>query len=143
MDFNSLPASVKGRVLVVQSGTGYEPSMSGLPVIVAADFLLPFKGVPLSIGIISGYRTTAEKERIIQHAPFALRIAYHPDFNLKKLDLYISVGTGYIFASPESCSGFFQPWCIGARFFFLKHAALFLEIGKSTAIAAGGISFCF
>jgi len=106
------------------------------PLTVSLDYALPVAGLPLTLGLISGYFSEISKtgkEDQINYWPIASRIGYHFYFGVPRLDVYALLTLGARVKGYEKNAfkrtEFWMGLNAGARYFFLPHFGAYAELG--------------
>jgi len=154
------PVNMNNGTLLINTGIGLgslrAKSLPKLPmacpfVLASIDAALPIAGLPLTIGLITGY--FAEKDKVndsyrYDFLPVGLRIAYHLNFNVPRLDTYVllTMGAGVLFHKDHiSGRGHAIPWIgvsAGASYFFHPSVGAFAELGlDAVQCFSVGLSF--
>ncbi|GHU82346.1 hypothetical protein FACS189468_6440 [Spirochaetia bacterium] len=109
----------------------------------AADYALPFSALTLGLesGFLHAKATTIDSSFNLVTGgigviPILLRIGYHPDVGIEKLDVYalakLGYGIGFLTGDSKGNGkpkGFAYGFDIGARYFFTKSIGAFAEGG--------------
>ena len=119
--------------MFINTGAGFggkiEEPMYCPPLMLSWDTAIPLGGLPFTTGLITGY--FSEASGTFHYWPIAARIAYHPNFNVPRLDTYVVLTFGAII-SPNNAKqkAYFWPGIsIGARYFFLPELGAYIELG--------------
>ena len=109
------------------------------PLTVSFDIAIPIAGLPLTVGIITGYFLEESKNVKYNFWPIAGRIAYHFTFNVPRLDTYALLTLG---AAISQKNKFWIGVSAGARYFFLPFMGAYLELGiDEVQLITFGLSF--
>jgi len=118
------------------------------PLLLASfDAAIPIAGLPLTIGLITGYFSEAasDSEERYDYWSIAGRIAYHLAFNVPRLDTYILLTLGAAIAYHQDGNKHGIPWIgvgAGGRYFFHPNIGAFLELGLDAVQCVSlGVSF--
>ncbi len=170
IDFKSYPEAFSAGNIAINAGAGYGKALYGTtvipPISATVDYALPIAGLPFSVGGLVGFTSSKYSYSSSYYGSYeydystialGARIAYHPNFGIKKLDTYVGAmvgyylingsasGTGY-YANKEydgSNGSFAWGSYIGARYFFMPNLAAFAELGAGFTYATLGASFKF
>jgi len=124
---------------------GIDSKMLCPPLTVSFDIALPIAGLPLTLGIITGFFSEesdlGKDPRVNDYSfwPIAARIAYHFAFRVPRLDTYALLTLG---AAVSDISKFWIGISAGARYFFLPYMGAYLELGiDEVQLITFGLSF--
>lgn len=151
-DVKSFPSPIQKGDILISGGFGlglFFPIVSGLDTsaliggTVAVDYALPIN-FALTVGGEIGYSGTRLKAVIgddpdvsLGEIPIIVRVAWHPNWELKNLDTYIlaKVGYGIGFWTGDDADDSKPPYGvifgsdIGVRYFFTPAIGAFAEVG--------------
>jgi hypothetical protein len=96
------------------------------PLTASLDYALPIAGLPLTIGLITGF-FSEEGKHIINYWPIAGRIGYHFSSNVPHLDPYAFLTIGSI--SSDKGKNFWMGLSAGAHYFFNPNFGAYAELG--------------
>jgi hypothetical protein len=153
--------------IAVQAGIGLGYPVVGdtkvPPIGIAVDVAVPVSDIPLSFGGYVGYTSSSEEYSFYgsdwgydySYYIFGARVAYHPNFNIDKLDAYTGILLGYAGASVKetgtaatgyssaSAGGLVTGAYVGGRYFFLPNVAGYAELGWAIGYLNLGLAVKF
>jgi len=137
--------------MLIDTGMGFVPMGEGhlsfaCPFLLASiDTALPLAGFPFTIGLITGYYAEKNESERYDYLPIGLRIAYHLNFNVPRLDTYILLTLGWeirFHEVGENDGIFWLGVSAGGRYFFHPNVGVFAEIGlDAVQCFSFGVSF--
>jgi hypothetical protein len=133
------PVVINNGTILINTGVGFgAPINKGLkgqcpPLTASFDAALPIAGLPLSVGLITGYFSETGSDEF-HFLPVAGRLAYHFNFNIPpdkpRLDAYLFLTLGAaIDLSNSGMADFWPGVSIGGRYFFHPSIGAYLELG--------------
>ena len=141
------PIIVNNGTILINAGIGFaKPIISGAgkrmaperkcpPLTVSLDYALPIAGLPLTLGLITGFFSETAGPLQFDYWPVAGRIGYHLSFNVPRLDAYALLTLGGMSWWKNSIAEGKRFWMgvsAGARYFFLPHFGAYAELGFDT-----------
>ena len=159
---NNYPVIMNNGTIFFNTGIGFRSAIARggsrqiHPLTASLDIALPLFGLPLTVGLISGYFTEegyvseadelADNKTEFGYWPIAGRLAYHINvFNNPRFDTYILMTIGGIIRYVDSQKDDAHFWfglSAGARYFFLPRMGAYLELGlDSIQTITFGLSF--
>ncbi|MDR2069988.1 MAG: hypothetical protein LBP81_01020 [Treponema sp.] len=174
LDWKAYPDAIKAGNIIVNAGVGFGTplygSMSIPPLILSIDYALPIGGIPFTLGGFFGFNQSKYKYDYIAGygytytytgTAFGARLAYHPNFGVKNLDVYATFALGYYLygakaeytgewptgtlkTSPAKYDTFYWGGNLGVRYFFTPKIGAWAELGYSAlSYISAGITIKF
>ena len=147
------PVIMNNGTIIINTGAGFGTTMSKAlnrkcpPITVSMDAAVPIMGLPLTLGLITGYLSEKDTASDFHYMPIGARIAYHKNFfsRLPRFDSYAVLTLGGALPFPDRPDNSMLFWFglnIGARYFFLPGMGAYIELGFDTVqIITFGLTF--
>ena len=148
------PEIMNNGTIFINTGIGFGTLMSGdharkcPPITFSFDTATPIMGLPLTLGLITGYFSTESMAHEgFYYMPIGARIAYHKNFfsRLPRFDSYAILTLGGAIPFPKNPGNINLFWVglsIGSRYFFLAGIGAYIEIGiDRVQIITFGLTF--
>jgi hypothetical protein len=173
VDWKDYPDPINAGNIIVNVGVGFGTPLYGdtsiPPLVLNVDYALPLGGIPFTLGGFFGFNRSKyewnsglgyDYTYTFTGTAFGARLAYHPNFGVKNLDVYTTFALGYYLyggkaeykgtwgalakPSPDKYDRFYYGFNLGARYFFTPAIGAWAELGYSAlSYISAGISVKF